>query len=59
MHVCFTVDDIQSMYVRLKNDGVRFLTEPCFSELDGRRTGVIYGRDPEGNWFELLEFSPA
>lgn len=57
-HVCFTVDDIDAVYHRLKNDGVRFVTEPKYTELDDQRTGVVYGQDPEGNWFELLEVRP-
>ena len=54
-HLCFTVDDLQAEYNRLQNCGVRFETPPKFSETSGGRLGVIYARDPEGNWLELIE----
>ena len=54
-HLCFTVDDLQADYERLTNLGVRFETEPKFSETPNGRLGVIYARDPEGNWLELIE----
>jgi glyoxylase I family protein len=58
MHVCLEVDNLQSEYERLQSKGVTFATEPKYSQPPGQgRVGVIYGQDPEGNWFELIEWS--
>lgn len=54
-HLCFSVDDLQAEFVRLQKLGVRFETEPKFSDTPAGRLGVIYARDPEGNWLELIE----
>lgn len=54
-HLCFHVDDLQADYERLTKLGIRFETEPKFTETPAGRLGVIYARDPEGNWFELIE----
>lgn len=54
-HLCFSVDDLQADYDRLKELGVRFETEPKFTDTPTGRLGVIYARDPEGNWLELIE----
>ena len=51
-HICFDVDDIEKEYMRLKEAGVVFHCVPLeFSE----ETKATYGRDPDGNVFELLE----
>ena len=50
-HICFGVSDIQSEYERLKAAGVQFHCPPQqFGEAK-----ATYGRDPDGNIFELLE----
>ena len=54
-HVCFRVDDLRETYSRLSARGVRFVTEPKFQETDGKTLGIIYARDPEGNWLEFIE----
>ena len=54
-HLCFHVDDLQADYQRLKQMGVRFETEPKFTETPVGRLGVIYFRDVEDNWLELIE----
>ena len=54
-HLCFHVDDLQAEYQHLKQMGVRFETEPKFTETSTGRLGVIYFRDPEDNWLELIE----
>jgi catechol 2,3-dioxygenase-like lactoylglutathione lyase family enzyme len=60
MHVCLEVDDLQTEYERLLAKGVHFATEPKYSQPSGQgRVGVIYGQDPEGNWFELIEWPQA
>ncbi|NND54822.1 MAG: glyoxalase/bleomycin resistance/dioxygenase family protein [Gammaproteobacteria bacterium] len=51
-HICFEVTDIQSEYERLKNAGVPFNTEPMSQE----GSTLVYGRDPDGNVVELIEF---
>lgn len=54
-HLCFLVDDLGAEYARLVEAGVPFETSPKFSETPDGRLGVIYARDPEGNWLELIE----
>lgn len=56
MHLCFNVDDIESIYVSLQQRGVRFVTEPKWSEVEGARIGVVYAQDPEGNWIEFIQW---
>ena len=53
--VCFRVDDLRAVYDRLREKGVRFVTEPKFRDVDGRSVGVVYAQDPEGNWLEFIE----
>ena len=55
MHVGFLVDDLRELHSRLSAQGVHFATEPKFKEEDGATVGVIYARDPEGNWLEFIE----
>lgn len=57
MHICFAVDDIRQEYQRLLAAGVQFVTEPKFGKPPGAKTtlGVVYGQDPEGNLFELIQ----
>jgi catechol 2,3-dioxygenase-like lactoylglutathione lyase family enzyme len=54
-HICFNVDDLQKAYEKLSARGIQFVTEPKFSERDGRRSGIVYAQDPEGNWLEFIE----
>jgi catechol 2,3-dioxygenase-like lactoylglutathione lyase family enzyme len=53
-HLCFDVVDIQDEYERLRDAGVPFHSEPQVL------MGVVstYGRDPDGNIFELQEILP-
>ena len=55
MHVCFVVDDLDETYQQLSQQNVRFVTEPKYSEVDGRRVGVVYAQDPEDNWIEFID----
>ena len=55
MHICFHVDDVQEQYERLQRAGVRFETPPKYSGAGDDRLGIVYARDPEGNWLEFLE----
>lgn len=54
-HVCFDVEGIEKEFLRLSAAGVEFLSEPQ------PLIGVIsvYGRDPDGNLFELQEILPG
>ena len=47
--------DLDGDYLRLKEAGVNFLSEPRFIEAWGMR--CTYFRDPEGNLFELNDAS--
>jgi len=51
-HICLEVTDIQGEYERLKQAGMAFNTEPMSQ--DG--STLVYGRDPDGNVVELIEF---
>lgn len=51
-HLCFDVVDIQAEYERLVAAGVRF---HCPPQPLGRSILATYGRDPDGNVFELQE----
>ncbi|MBI83911.1 MAG: hypothetical protein CMJ45_02965 [Planctomyces sp.] len=55
LHICFQVSELAALHARLKAKGIRFVTDPKFKELDGKRVGVVYARDPEGNWLEFIE----
>lgn len=52
-HICLEVKDIDGEYERLKAAGMRFHAAPP-KAMNGMR--AIYGRDPDGNMIELLEF---
>jgi catechol 2,3-dioxygenase-like lactoylglutathione lyase family enzyme len=51
-HLCFEVKDIDAEFERLRGAGVAFLSEP----VPQSTVKVCYGRDPDGNLFELIEF---
>lgn len=54
-HVCLQVQDIQTEYERLQQAGMHFHCPP-----QAQDTGfVTYGRDPDGNVVELLEFTQS
>ena len=50
-HICFEVTNIQQEYDRLREAGVTFHCEPQ----NAGSVKAVYGRDPDGNVFELLE----
>jgi len=50
-HFCIRVEDIDYEYQRLKRAGVPFNSAPTGNE----KERAVFGRDPEGNIFELLE----
>jgi catechol 2,3-dioxygenase-like lactoylglutathione lyase family enzyme len=51
-HICFDVTDLRSEYGRLKDAGMSFHSEP----LGSGDSCSVYGRDPDGNVIELVEF---
>lgn len=54
-HFCIEVDDIETAYKRLLDAGATFHCPPLlFSGV----TLATYGRDPDGNVFELLQERP-
>lgn len=53
-HICLEVRDSQAEYTRLKAAGMGFHAPPQAQE----GGFVTYGRDPDGNIVELLEFAP-
>jgi glyoxylase I family protein len=55
-HICFDVTDLNYEYDRLKAAGVPFLSEPQY--LASGAMWSVYGRDPDGNIFELQEILP-
>lgn len=53
--IAFEVSNIQSEYRRLSALGVPFLSEP----IQSKESTEVYGRDPEGNLFSLIELAPG
>lgn len=54
-HICFEVDNLEAEYQRLGEHGVELHGPP----LSVGRVKILYGRDPDGNIFELLEPNPG
>jgi len=52
-HVCLQVQDLHAEYERLTAAGMKFHSPPLTQESGY----VIYGRDPDGNVVELIEFT--
>lgn len=55
-HFCIEVEDLDTLYDRLHKAGVRFHCPPVEFVGEAKAT---YGRDPDGNVFELLELTPG
>ena len=56
-HFAFAVHDLEAEYERLSAVGVRFHGPPPSRDISPEDMAVraVYGRDPDGNMFELLE----
>jgi catechol 2,3-dioxygenase-like lactoylglutathione lyase family enzyme len=52
-HVCLQVEDLHAEYGRMKAAGMRFHSDPLTQDSGY----VVYGRDPDGNVVELIEFT--
>ena len=54
-HICFNVDNISEIYQSLSKQGIKFVTEPKYTiNAEGKKRGVCYAEDPEGNWLEFI-----
>jgi len=55
-HICFNVEDIEKTHADLSLKEIEFVTDPIISfSSSGNRHGIVYARDPEGNWLEFIE----
>ena len=54
-HICFNVADIEETHARLSARGILFVTAPIIRRDEDGRHGIVYARDPEGNWLEFIE----
>ncbi len=55
-HVCFNVENLESLYIRLQSHDIEFVTPPIFRDLpEGGKHGICYAKDPEGNWLEFIQ----
>ncbi len=55
-HICFNVENIEKTHHDLSAKGIEFVTNPIIRQNeDGSRHGIVYARDPEGNWLEFIE----
>jgi glyoxylase I family protein len=52
-HICLQVTDLRAEYTRLRDAGMHFHSAPLTQDSGY----VIYGRDPDGNVVELIEFT--
>jgi len=52
-HICLQVENLHDEYERMQAAGMRFHSEPLAQDSGY----VIYGRDPDGNVVELIEFT--
>ncbi|MFP6679892.1 MAG: VOC family protein [Dehalococcoidia bacterium] len=55
MHICFLVEDMQSIFDDLTGKGLQFVTDPIFTKTDEGTRGIVYLQDPEGNWLEFIQ----
>lgn len=56
--ICFKVEDIEKTYVRLKKEGVKFISEPQafdFTPQGFGKSKAVYFKDPDGIILELME----
>jgi catechol 2,3-dioxygenase-like lactoylglutathione lyase family enzyme len=55
-HVCLLIDDIGSLYERLRAAGVAFYSEPVLVDTGANAGGLgVYLRDPDGITLELFQ----
>lgn len=55
-HLCLAVEDLNSLYERLKASGVEFVSAPVVSTAGRYRgTKIVYLHDPDGISLQLME----
>ena len=48
--------DLAALADQLRSEGIRFVTAPIFHDMpDGKKRGICYVQDPEGNYVELIQ----
>jgi glyoxylase I family protein len=52
-HICLQVENLQEEHDRMKAAGMQFMSSPLTQDSGY----VVYGRDPDGNVVELIEFT--
>lgn len=52
-HLAITIDNLDEIYIKLKNDGIGFNTPPMTSPYGNVK--LCFCKDPEGNFLELVE----
>lgn len=58
-HIAVEVDDVPAEYTRLYGEGIPFVNPPItIPEGDYKGCNCVYGRDPDGNIFELMSPLP-
>jgi catechol 2,3-dioxygenase-like lactoylglutathione lyase family enzyme len=58
-HIAYFVDDLRSLYTRLKEAGVEFFTEPVYLDEGPNEGGwAVYMKDPDGIIIELFQPKP-
>jgi lactoylglutathione lyase len=56
-HICWTVDDMEQLYERLKAQGVHFVSAPVVSTAGHfKGTKTVYLEDPDGISLQFTEF---
>jgi catechol 2,3-dioxygenase-like lactoylglutathione lyase family enzyme len=58
-HICFNVSDLERVYRDFAGKGVKFQTAPKWRDTPQGRLGIVYARDPEGNWLEFVQSAGA
>jgi glyoxylase I family protein len=54
-HFCLSVPDLNAFYDELSAKGVEFISEPVNFALEHGSVDVVFLRDPDGNFVELVE----
>lgn len=56
-HFCVGVQDIQKACAELRAQGVRFISEPVYFDLEHEgKIGVVFFLDPDGYVLEMVEY---
>ena len=53
-HFCLGVSDLNAFFAELQDKGVAFVSEPVNFELEHGSVDVVFLRDPDGNFVELV-----